>query len=288
METILITGSNGLIGNALVKLLNSNNNYRVIGVGRTVASDVEVVKADLSGDWHESQLPAKVDVLIHLAQSELFRDFPNSAEKIFNVNTYSTLKLLEYGRKCGVKKFIYASSGGVYGNSDIGFNEESPIQPSKDLGFYLTTKLNSELLVGNYQDFFEVNVLRFFFVYGERQKRTMLIPRLMDSVKQGHNVILTSNEGIKINPIYVEDAANAVLEVIKYNGSFNLNIGGSEIISIRKICEVIGDEYGKKPLFIENPSETKNLIGDISRLKKIYNPKISFNEGIKRMIEYGK
>ncbi|MBS1652577.1 MAG: NAD(P)-dependent oxidoreductase [Bacteroidetes bacterium] len=282
MTNILITGSNGLIGNSLILKLEKKEQLTVFGLGRKgLPNSCEI---DLNTNWNENSLPEKVDIIIHLAQSELFRDFPNSAKEVFNVNTLSTLKLLEYARKSGVKKFIYASSGGVYGNSDKGFNEESPLQPNKELGFYLTTKFCSELLVQNYCSFFDVNVLRFFFVFGEKQRKNMLLPRLIESVRSERTIVLQGKGGIKINPIYVEDATNAIMKIIEKKGSFNVNIGGNEILSIKQISEHIGRFLNKTPIFEYQDTEAKNLIGDISKMKELYTPQISFEEALKKMI----
>lgn len=285
MKHILITGCNGLIGEALIEQLQDKALFKIYGVSRSANTKLSTFELDLSREWSDDILPEKIDVVIHLAQSEKFRDFPDSSIDVFNVNTTSTLKLLEYARKVGVKKFIYASSGGVYGNSDIGFTEESPLKPNKDLGFYLTTKFCSELLVGNYTSFFDINILRFFFVYGKKQKKNMLIPRLIEAVKNKNSIKLQGEEGIKINPVYVDDAAKAIIEIMKKEGSFNVNIGGTEILSIKCIGEIIGNQLNKTPLFEYQDIEAKNLIGDISKMNNLLGePQITFAEGIKRML----
>jgi nucleoside-diphosphate-sugar epimerase len=283
VKTLLITGYNGLIGKSLLSELTKNPSFNILGLGRSGNDKVKTIHVDLSENWDQTQLPDKVDVVIHLAQSEKFREFPGSALEVFNVNTQSTLRLLDYARQAGATKFIYASSGGVYGNSDIGFNEEDPLQPNKDLGFYLTTKFCSELLVQNYSQFLEINILRLFFVFGEDQRKNMLIPRLIDSVKNGKLITLQGKEGIKINPIYVQDAARAIINILGKKGSFNVNIGGSEIVSIKQLSELIGKYVGKAPVFEYQNTEAKNLIGDITKMRKIYEPVISMEHAIQKM-----
>lgn len=284
MDNILITGSNGLIGQELMEMLKQSESYRIFGAGRSNNGGKSDIFLDLSTDWSDDILPKRMDVIIHLAQSEKFRDFPESATEVFQVNTVSTLKLLEYARKSGAKKFIYASSGGVYGNSDTGFNEDSPLKPNKDLGFYLTTKFSSELIVGNYASYFDINILRFFFVFGEKQRKNMLIPRLIDSVRNDKPITLQGKDGIKINPVYVNDAASAIIKVVGSKGSFNVNIGGLEILSIKQISDTIGRLLGKLPVFEYQGTEAKNLIGDISKMKEMYTPSTSFEQAIKKMI----
>ncbi|MGZ4036569.1 MAG: NAD-dependent epimerase/dehydratase family protein [Bacteroidia bacterium] len=281
---MLVTGCSGLIGSALTALLKQGANMNVTGTSHSAAPAPGIIHLDLNEPWNDAMLPAKTDVVIHLAQSEKFRDFPASAREVFEINTHSTLKLLDYARKAGVKKFIYASSGGVYGNSDTGFNEESPLQPNKDLGFYLTTKFCSELLVENYTAFFDINILRFFFVFGEKQRRNMLMPRLIESVKTKKPITLQGKEGIKINPVYVEDAARTIVKIIETPGSYNVNIGGAETVSIKQLSELIGTQLNMSPVFEHQDTEVKNLIGDISKMKQLYSPVVSLEEAIKKLI----
>jgi nucleoside-diphosphate-sugar epimerase len=88
-------------------------------------------------------------------------------------------------KKSGVGSFIYTSSGGIYGNGNEPFLENTPIVPFGDLGYYLGSKACGEILVQSYANIFQVNVVRPFFLYGPTQKRDMLIPRLFDNIAKG-------------------------------------------------------------------------------------------------------
>jgi UDP-glucose 4-epimerase len=283
MKRILITGCNGLIGESLVQKLKADESLNLTGIGRSKNSQINIFNIDLSKEWSDDSLPKEMDVIIHLAQSEKFRDFPETSIEVFNVNTYSTLKLLEYGRKAGVKKFIYASSGGVYGSSANEFNEDSPLVSAKDLGFYLSTKFCSEMLVENYSNFFDISILRLFFVYGPKQRKDMLIPRLIDSVKNGKEIKLQGESGIKINPIYVDDAASAIQKTLSIKGNFKFNIAGPEVLSLRDIVETISESTGIKPVYdIDKTVTPKNLVADIGKMTELLlEPKIKFKEGLK-------
>ncbi len=290
MKRILITGGTGLIGTPLIKKLQESHNIFTL-VRKTVEythkhKNVTPLVADFSNDWSIKELPTEIDCIIHLSQSEHFRDFPNHAMEVFSVNTLSTLKLLDYANKTGVKQFIYASSGGVYGNRDEEFNEDTPILSHNGLGFYLSTKLCSEILVENYKSLFDTVMLRFFFVYGREQRRTMLIPRLVDSVKMGKPITIQGKEGIKINPIHVDDAVNALIEVLNLKGSHKINIAGPEAYSLKEIANMIG-ELAKKPACFEyqNNQKPQNLIGDIKNMTKLLGaPKTQFQTGVKDLI----
>ena len=285
---LLITGGNGLLGKQLIPLLLED--YEIYSILRkkpdSILKNVEYLYIDLSTQWNTSILPNDIDIIIHLAQSSKFRDFPSEAEDIFNVNIKSTAQLLDFARKNNIQKFVYASSGGIYGtNSNRAFNESSPITATDQLGFYLGSKLCGEVLVRNYSTLFDVITLRFFFMYGPKQHKTMLIPRLISKVRNNDSIILTGYNGIKINPINVDDAKKAVQNTLSLDGSYVFNIGGSEVYSIREIAEVIGDTFGKKPIFEIVDEKAKDLIGDITGMKnKLYIPKIDFHKGIKSFI----
>ena len=195
-------------------------------------------------------LPQRFDGVIHLAQSEYFRDFPEHSLDVFEVNTISTLRLLDYALKAGAKTFIYASSGGVYGYSDDGFTEDAEIMQRGDLGFYLGTKLCSEILSDCYTSLMNVLVLRFFFVYGPGQSKGMLIPRLVDRVKEGKLIVLQGSDGIRLNPTYVADAVSAICRSLVVEGSHKINVAGPEVLSMRAIGETIGQVLSKRPKFV--------------------------------------
>ena len=236
MQRVLITGIQGLLGRHLASTLNDQD-FVIHGVtrGKTHGpkSFIDYLTIDLASDWSIKSLPKQCDVVIHLAQSASFRDFPNSALDIFKVNIESTARLLDYARQAGVKKFVYASSGGVYGNSSQAFKENAPIVPPGKLGYYLGSKACGEILVQSYASNFDVVVVRPFFIYGPGQKRSMLIPRLFDSVATGKPITLQGDSGIRINPIHVEDAASAVAAAIDLNESAIFNVAGSSVLSIR-------------------------------------------------------
>lgn len=286
MKTVLITGSNGLIGSALLRQLTVEQEFELYCLGRNGEGKeaVRFIVADLSKDWDERVLPEKADIIIHLAQSDKFREFPSFDLDVFNVNTYTTLKLLSYAKRAGVQKYIYASSGGVYGPSTQNLEESTPLVSNPDLGFYLTTKFCSEMLAENYKSFFDVNILRFFFVYGPEQKREMLIPRLIGSVKNGNPVTLQGEHGLSLNPIFVEDAAKTVIAIMKQPGSCIMNVAGDELVSMRELCMRISAIVGKEPVFnLQSDKAASHLIADITKLKALIgNHSVSLDEGLKR------
>jgi len=149
---ILITGANGLLGRNLARRMVASR--EVHAIVRVLPEDpiqgVNYHVIDLGGGWSTDQLPGNIESIIHLAQSSHFREFPEQAKDVFRVNVESTFRLLDYARRIGVRQFINASSGGVYGSGKRAFDENSPIVPPGQLGYYLGSKLCSEVLVQSY------------------------------------------------------------------------------------------------------------------------------------------
>ncbi len=290
-QKILVTGGTGLIGSHLLEALSFSNQYEVFVLGRNLKlsdrdNNIIHIDIDLAKDWDESILPENLFAIVHLAQAENFRMFPEKAKEVFYINTLSTLKLINYATEKKLSHFIYASSGGIYGNGDKAFVEDVVNAYEKKTGFYIATKHSSEVILENYFNELNVFILRFFFVYGEGQKKEMLIPRLINFVKNGDPITLQGNSGIEINPIYVKDAVLAILATLKLNESHTINIGGQDVLSLRSIGELVGLALNKKPQFIVNDSEIpKNLIGDITKMKNLLHvPQISFKQIINKLI----
>lgn len=271
MRHVLVTGANGLLGRAVCKQLRNQNvlvSALVHNKSSLLHECAEPIYLDLSSNWKCEQLPDRVDAIIYLAQSSRFREFPNSALDVFNVNVASTARLLDFAKEVGAKQFIYASSGGVYGNGSQAFKENAAIVPPGQLGYYLGSKACSEILVQSYSSVFQVTIVRPFFIYGPGQNRSMLIPRLMDYVSSGKAIILQGRDGIRINPVHVEDASAAVIAALNTKESATYNIAGPDVLSIRQIAEAMGEYIGTEPIFQQAAGEPKNLIADISAMQE--------------------
>jgi nucleoside-diphosphate-sugar epimerase len=280
---ILITGGSGLVGSALIKeLMKSGHN--IITLGRKSVEGCHHIAHDFNNELDSVNFPSSIDVIYHIAQSEYYRDFPNSAIDIFQVNTVSTLKLAEWARINGVKKFVYTSSGGIYGNNSESFEEKDTIKIN-NLGFYLGSKLCSEVILDSYKNYFEVFTLRLFFVYGKEQKPNMLIPRLINNVKAGDSITIQGENGIIINPIHVKDAAKALSSCLSLEKGGEFNIAGNEQLSLLELVSIIGDTLSIKPNFSNLNEEPISIIGNNSKMCEfLYMPEIAFKKGIDLMI----
>jgi nucleoside-diphosphate-sugar epimerase len=280
---ILVTGANGLLGRHTIQSLRDG--YEVYATVHAMPVDpvehVIYLMLDLSGQWSVDELPCDLDIIIHLAQSSRFREFPEQSPDIFNVNIGSTARLLDFAWRTNVKKFVYASSGGIYGSSEIAFDENSPIVAHGQLGYYLGSKLCGEVLVQNYSQLMDVITLRFFFMYGIEQRHTMLIPRLIDNVRNGVPINLQGEEGLRINPVHVSDSVHALKAALDLQGSHTINIAGPNVLSLKEIAEIVGLRFKKKPVFNYVDGEPTHLIGNIEAMQKLlYSPNISFEVGL--------
>lgn len=289
---ILLTGASGLIGSQILQELADS--ITITAVVRTIpfepVAGIQYIKINFASNWAIDDLPSEIDVVIHAAQSRHFREFPGRATDVFKVNVESTAKLLDYSQKAGVSKFIYFSSGGVYGKGIHPFKEDTPIlHSSTENNYYLNSKKCSELLVQSYSELLDTVIIRPFFVYGPGQDRSMLIPRLVDFIRKRKSIVLQGEEGIRINPVHVDNAVTLIKTCIYNDCKQVINLAGQEVLSIKKITEHIANALGMVPHYEYNADIPQHLIGDISVLESLISfRKISFAEDVSELINDGK
>jgi len=273
MKKILVSGATGLLGYELVQRLSSN--YQVFKLVKTLdtALGENQIVHNFLGEFDEKILPVKMDYIFHLAQFRDFKNFPEKSSEIFCVNTLSTLSLINYGLRSGVKKFVYTSTGGLYKGLSFPISESDSIKKPQELDFYCASKLSSELLISSYSKLMDVQILRPFFIFGPRQSDQMLIPRIIKSIRNKDSIHLAGEQGISINPIYVKDAISILIRLLEVPGSNLFNIAGNEIISISKLAFLVSEIIGEEPNFIHQLSQmdlvgdnklVRNVLGDIS------------------------
>lgn len=287
-KKILISGASGLVGSNLINhLCNTHDVYALVkSLPNEINKKITYFEINLEDPKILSSLPKTMDIIVHLAQSNCMRDFPIHAMDIFNVNVKYTALLLNYGAQSGVKNFIYASTGGLYGTSSEVFEENSEVKINDGpLSYYFRSKLASESLILGYSYLMNVTILRPFFIYGRHQKPTMLLPRLLQNINENKAIQLQGEAGIFINPVHVSDVINLIKNCLTINKNLTVNVAGPEILSIRAICEMLGSYLGKKPLFKQVSGEAGNIVSNTTIMRSINKtPMTTFAMGMTDLI----
>jgi nucleoside-diphosphate-sugar epimerase len=283
-KRILVTGATGLVGSHLLSTLCKE--YELYALVRSVPdtrhAQVTYYEFDLAKGSLPATLPDKVDAVIHLAQSNNMRDFPLHALDIFNVNVNSTAQLLDYAQKAGATHFVYASTGGIYGEAASASKECAPVQLSNNsLGYYFSSKYAAEKLVLAYSNLLSVHILRPFFIYGKSQKVNMFIPRLLDNIKKGNPVTLQGENGILVNPVHVSDVVKLIAECLSINNSLTVNVAGPDVLSIREIADIMGEHLGKKPIYSMQGGDAGHVTGNNDLMTSlIKSPLLKFEKAL--------
>lgn len=289
-KTYLITGAPGFIGRHMVQAL-LDSGATVYAVSRHHQSSTQPrhipVDADLSALGWTERLPTPVDVVLHLAQSTRYREFPDGSFDMLRVNVDSTLELLEWARIHGVAQFLFASTGNVYRPNPVLHTEDDPCQPTS---MYSATKLSAEYLVQQYAKYFRTVIVRLFGVYGPGQK-DMVVPNMIDCVRTGKDITLAQGIGLRFTPIYVSDCVT-MLQLLLDAGHNDIsgevyNVAGNEVTTLARIVELIA-EHLHLP---QNTRRTENtpafLQGSITKIcnRINYKPQVGVAKGVSRILQ---
>jgi nucleoside-diphosphate-sugar epimerase len=284
---VLVTGATGFIGSSLVlRLAREHDVVALARPGSTTprVDEVNWVEQDLTQPLRLYALPARVDAIVHLAQSRLYKQFPQGAADVFGINVHSTFRLLEYARAVGARRFVFASTGGVYGSSDRAVSETDRLNP---LNFYLSSKYGAESLVTSYDGFMTTVVFRFFFVYGPGQTQ-MMVPTLLDRVLRGQEIVVEGDPGLRMNPIYVDDATRVFEPALELEQSDLFNVAGAEAVTLTELVQLMGEVSGRDPHVKHAPAaQPGDLVGDNSKMRTVLGvePEMSLRGGIAAMVE---
>ena len=237
----------------------------------------------------------KFDQVIHLAARAGVR--PSLAEPALyqRVNVEGTVNVLEAARKTGVKKITIASSSSVYGvNSKVPFSESDPIFSA--ISPYAASKLACEALGHTWHHIYKMDVvmLRFFTVYGPRQRPDLAIYKFAKLITAGKPIPVFGDGSAARDYTFVTDTLDGIIACTKKEFGYEIfNLGESQTISLARMIELLEDALGKKAVIDRQPLQPGDVpitFADISkaRAELDYNPQVKFEQGIRLFAEWFK
>lgn len=310
-DCILVTGGAGFIGSHLCEYLlkaghqvvcidNFNSFYDPGIKERNISSIIDhpgfgLVKADIRNSEELAKIFEinKPEMVIHLAAMAGVRPSIENPLNYFDVNVMGTLTVLEIMRKYGVPRLIFASSSSVYGNnSKIPFTESDPVD--NQISPYASSKRACELLCYTYHSLYEFDIfcLRFFTVYGPRQRPDLAIHNFTGKILENKPIQIFGDGSTSRDYTYISDIIEGIGNSISRLKGFNIyNIGGSETISLGKMIETIENTLGTKAIkeFLPpQPGDVERTCANIDKARKEldYNPGFDFQKGIEAFIRW--
>jgi UDP-glucose 4-epimerase len=285
----MVVGATGLVGSHLVTALRRECIVHSVARSDTGSREhaAEHHTVDFTSDLSTAELPEEIDAVVYLAQSNRFRDMPEQAVHVFTVNTAAVVAMMDYARQAGARKFIFASTGGVYPAGGMTCSEQMPVYASAARDYYSATKLCSEILLEAMADQVELTILRIFFAYGRGQREEMLLPRLVSRVRSGVPITLRGRDGFSLNPVHVSDVVGAIRAALSLSGSHTVNVAGPKVYTLRQITAAIGERLGQEPVFDvqEDDAEPVAIVGDISLMSQLLTPpRRTFMEGLEDLL----
>ena len=293
---VLVTGGSGFIGSHVAdKLRDKGVNVRIFdGVMPTFRKDVEYYQGSILDLTALSFAMNGVDAVMHLAAVADVKDVYNDPYYSEAINVRGTINVLEAARKSNVKKIIYGSTTWVYSEAETdSVDESTPLHPPSHL--YTATKLAGEYYCKAYSGLYgmEVTILRYGIPYGPRARDGAVIPIFVRKAINGEPLTIAGDGSQFRKFVYVEDLAegNALaLQSIAKNKTYNLD--GKEHISIKQIAETIKKILGnvKIDYVAARPGDFsgKEVSSRLASIELGWEPKVSFEEGVRRYIEWFK
>lgn len=310
---ILLTGCSGFIGSHTLERLLKDG-HKVIGVdnydsfysraikNNNLASidseNFELIEADLAdlGTYQKIEFLSanhSIDAIVHLAAKAGVRPSIEDPLGYQRANVIATQNLLEFAKKHLIKQFVFASSSSVYGvNPNVPWREEDAVL--KPISPYASTKVSCELMGHVYSQLFGIRFLglRFFTVYGPRQRPDLAISKFIKDISEGQAIPVFGDGSTRRDYTFISDIVDGIIASIHYDKSdYELfNLGNDQTITLSKMIETIESVLGVKALINqqpEQPGDVPQTWAEISKSREYlsYNPKVSFMEGVLKQVE---
>jgi UDP-glucuronate 4-epimerase len=307
---ILVTGGAGFIGSHLVeKLLATGHSVAILDdfndfydpqIKRdniaALAQDVTVHQVDLRDNAAIRKLfhGQKFDTIMHLAARAGVRPSIQYPQLYYDTNVNGTLHLLEAARVTGVERFIFASSSSVYGVSKtIPFSED--LHLTQTISPYAASKMAGEFLCSTYSHLYGLRVvaLRYFTVYGPRQRPDLAIHQFTKRIQAGQPIDQFGDGTTRRDYTYIDDIVQGTMAALNYAGPmFDLfNLGESETIQLKDLIAAIETALGKKAKINrlpEQPGDVPLTCADISKAQRLlgYKPTTRLKDGLPKFVDW--
>jgi len=314
-RSVLVTGGAGFIGSHLVERLLGEGGWRVHVVDdfndfydpalkrRNVAphagrEDFRLHEADIRDRAALERVfdAGEFDCVVHLAARAGVR--PSLSEPLLyaETNITGTLNLLELARRREVPQFVFGSSSSVYGeNEKVPFAEDDPV--ANPISPYAATKAAGELLCHTYSHLFGLRcvALRFFTVYGARQRPDLAIRKFASLISAGRPVPVFGDGTTRRDYTYVDDIIAGVRAAMDYRASRYevINLGESRTVELRELIALLERELGRAALIERRPlqpGDVPQTFADISKARALlgYDPRTPIEEGLRRFVAWFK
>jgi UDP-glucuronate 4-epimerase len=309
--TVLVTGAAGFIGSHASEALLGRG-YRVIGVDNFsdfydrswkeqnlksvgVGSRFDVEELDICNGPAIEKLVALIKpvAILHLAAMAGVRPSIEQPAYYARVNVEGTTHLLQAAVKHSVKKFVFASSSSVYGNlAKVPFSEEDPV--SEPVSPYAATKRAGELIAYTFWHLYKIPVfaLRFFTVYGPRQRPDLAIHKFTRLISSGKPLPFFGDGTTSRDYTFVEDTVAGIMAAMDRCDRYRIyNLGGSSPVSLNTLIEELEKAVGKKAILDRKPAQpgdVERTYADLARSKSElgYDPQVPLATGLKRFVEW--
>ena len=259
------------------------------------AQSFSFVHADITnpGELDEIFGSMAFDQIIHLAARAGVRPSLENPALYQRVNVEGTVNVLEAARERGVKKITIASSSSVYGvNSKVPFSEADPIFSA--ISPYAASKLGCEALghVYHHVHGMDVCMLRFFTVYGPRQRPDLAIHKFARLMQSGQPIPVFGDGNTSRDYTYVDDTVDGVIAATEKEFGYEIiNLGESQTVELDRLIELLEQAMGVKAEINRQPAQPGDVpitFANIEKAQRLlgYNPQVKIEDGIPRFIEW--
>lgn len=307
---LLVTGGAGFIGSHFVErslalghsvaVIDEFNDFYDPAIKRAnlaaVAADVPIHEVDIRDTDAVTRVikEGNFDTIVHLAARAGVRPSIKEPKLYIETNITGTWNLLEAARLAGVPRFISASSSSVYGVlKTVPFREDMCL--NQTISPYAATKLAGEQLCSNYSHLYGMRTisLRFFTVYGPRQRPDLAIHSFTRSIDQGKPINQFGDGSTRRDYTYIDDIIQGMLACLSYEGQLCdvFNLGESQTTTLSELIQTIELALGKKAIINqmpEQPGDVPLTYADISKARALlgYDPHTKIAEGIPKFVDW--